>query len=398
VGLDSRSGKTFIAIYAIIVRAAKVESTHCILRSKFNAAKKSIWLKTLPDVLNLCFPDLPIKWNRSDFFITLPNKSKIWIGGLDDKERVEKILGQEYSTIYFNECSEISYHAINTAKTRLAEKNSLKNKFYYDQNPATKIHWAYWLWERHFDPEKEKPVNRKDYVSIRMNPMDNLENIDEDYLQILEEMPEDKRERFLLGLYSDADDGQVYYEFDRDIHVKSVKRMPGSVLIGMDFNVHPMTSIQCSMVNNCFHIFDEVYQENSDTPKMMSELSKRGYAGGYVYPDSTGKNRKTSGFTDFQIIKDAGFTIKGVTNPFVNDRVNNINRLLKAGRIIIDPKCRKLINDLEKVAWKDNKLDQKGENAMLTHISDCLGYLCWALDNGLTATIPDMPLFQRRGR
>lgn len=395
----SRSGKTFISIYAIIVRASKVRSNHCILRSQFNAVKKSIWLKTLPDVLRICFPNLPVSPNKSDYFVKLPNGSEIWIGGLDDKERVEKILGLEYSTIYFNECSQISYHAINTAKTRLAEKNKLKKKFYYDQNPPNKRHWSYWLWERHFDPEKEKPVNEKDYVSILMNPMDNLENIDEEYLEILEDMPEDKRQRFLLGLYTDADDGQVYYEFDRDKHVKEVSRMPGTILIGMDFNVNPMTSVQCSYVNGQFHIFDEVYQENSDTPKMVSELAKRGYNGAWIYPDSTGKNRKTSGLSDFQIIKENGFVIKGVTNPLVQDRVNNLNRLLKSNRIIINPRCKKLINDLEKVSWKDNQLDQKGENKMLTHISDALGYLCWAIDNGLTSTIPKgLSLYQRRNK
>jgi hypothetical protein len=29
----------------------------------------------------------------------LPNGSEIWFSGLDDKERTEKILGQEYVTI-----------------------------------------------------------------------------------------------------------------------------------------------------------------------------------------------------------------------------------------------------------------------------------------------------------
>jgi hypothetical protein len=38
-----------------------------------------------------------------------------------------------------------------------------------------------------------------------------------------------------------------------------------------------------------------------------------------------------------------------------------------------------LINDLEKVTWKDNKPDQSGENKLLTHISDALGYGLWKL-------------------
>jgi hypothetical protein len=63
----------------------------------------------------------------------------------------------------------------------------------------------------------------------------------------------------------------------------------------------------------------------------------------------------------------------------VVDRINNINRLFREDRIIIDSSCKKLIADLEKVSWKDGALDKKTD-PMITHISDALGYLCWALD------------------
>ena len=44
-----------------------------------------------------------LKRHRADGYFSLENKSEIWIGGLDDKERVEKILGKEYATIFLNE-------------------------------------------------------------------------------------------------------------------------------------------------------------------------------------------------------------------------------------------------------------------------------------------------------
>jgi hypothetical protein len=43
--------------------------------------------------------------------ITLYNGSEIWIGGLGDKEQVDKILSHEYNTIYFNEKSQLFYVA-----------------------------------------------------------------------------------------------------------------------------------------------------------------------------------------------------------------------------------------------------------------------------------------------
>ena len=50
-----------------------------------------------------------LKQHRTDGYFSLGNKSEIWIGGLDDQERVEKILGKEYVTIFLNECSQIPY-------------------------------------------------------------------------------------------------------------------------------------------------------------------------------------------------------------------------------------------------------------------------------------------------
>jgi phage terminase large subunit len=136
----SRSGKTFIAVYAIFVRAAKVKSRHVILRLKFNHVKTSIWLDTIPKVLKICFPDLKVEFKASDFYVLLPNGSEVWVGGLDDDARVEKILGKEYSTIYFNEVSQIPWKSVQVALTRLAEKNDLKKKAYFDMNPPTKKH------------------------------------------------------------------------------------------------------------------------------------------------------------------------------------------------------------------------------------------------------------------
>ena len=63
-----------------------------------------------------------VRMSDSNYFIRFPNKSEIWIDGLDDKARVDKILGREYSTVYFNECSEMPYDSITTVLTRLAQQ------------------------------------------------------------------------------------------------------------------------------------------------------------------------------------------------------------------------------------------------------------------------------------
>lgn len=379
----SRSGKTTGKIRALIIRACKVKSRHLIVRLRFNHVKTSIWLDTLPKVLMLCFPDLKVEFKASDYYIQFPNGSEIWIGGLDDAARVEKILGKEYSTIYFNECSQIPFKSVEMALTRLAEKNELKKKAYFDMNPPTKSHWSYWLFIKGLHPETMEPIDTEKYRALMMNPLDNIQNIDSEYVtEILDKLSDNERRRFRDGEFLDSGEGQAYYSFNRsmNVHEFDKKYSAGTVMIGMDFNVNPMTAVVGYYQNNQFHIMDELYLPNSDTYKMSAELIKRGYKGALIFPDSTGSNRKTSGRSDHLILKDAGFTIKDTRNPFVKDRVNNVNRLLGDGKVIIDPKCKKLIQDLEKVVWDGNDIDKKSDDS-LTHISDAMGYWLWSLDN-----------------
>lgn len=376
----SRSGKTFILIYALIVRGSKVKSRHVVIRKTFNAVKRAIVFDTFPKVMALCFPKLPYELNKTDWFVTFPNGTEIWFAGLDDKKRAEKILGMEFSTIYFNEASELDYSSIQIAISRLAEKNTLTKRIFFDFNPPVKSHWSYWLFIKKLDPIENEPLDEPElYGHLLMNPHDNVDNIDENYLKILERMPEKDRERFLLGLFGDSDDGSVYYAFDRQRHVKETKKVPGTIFVTMDFNVNPMTASIMQYYNNTFYFHDEVFLPNSDTYKMCDTLIRMGYKGAKIIPDSTGANRKTSGKSDHDILKDNGFTVMPTYNPFVTDRVNNANRLFTDNRVIINPKCKKLINDFEKVVWKNNKIDQKTDTD-LSHCSDNATYGLWKLD------------------
>jgi len=218
LGGGSRSGKTFLLVRAAVMRALKsAESRHVIFRFRFNSVKHYIVNDTLPKVLKVCFPELPplsTMLNKTDWFMTLPNGSEIWFGGLDDKERVEKILGGEYATIYFNECSQIPWNSVVTALTRLAQKTAnLKLKAYYDFNPPSKKHWTYLRFVEKKDPMTKLPVsNPENFGFYLINPADNRENLDPEYLSMLDSLPEKARNRFLLGRFADDTEGALWTE------------------------------------------------------------------------------------------------------------------------------------------------------------------------------------------
>jgi phage terminase large subunit-like protein len=226
----SRSGKTFVLCRAIVQRAINAPgSRHAIFRFRFNHAKTSIWSDTLPKVIKLCFPTLRLRWDKTDFYVELPNGSQIWIGGLDDKERVEKILGQEYATLYFNESSQIPWNSIETAMSRLAQlvelakeiaavvgRKYLALKAYFDCNPPSKLHWSFTLFRSKMKPgTKESLPDPDNYVEMKINPDDNRENLPEEYFEVLDGMSAAKRLRFKDGEWASEVNGALWSLEDR---------------------------------------------------------------------------------------------------------------------------------------------------------------------------------------
>ncbi len=218
----SRSGKSAVLVRAIATRAVKAPgSRHAILRFHFKDVKESIGMDTLPTVMAKCFPNLPYNLNKSDWFVTLPNKAEIWLGGLDDKERTEKVLGKEFATIYLNECSQISWSSRNLAVTRLAqvcpytlegEPRELARKMYYDCNPPSKSHWSYQVFYQKRDPETKLALeDQENYAKLTLNPRDNP-NLPADYIRELEKQSGRMRRRFLDGLYGDVAPGALWTE------------------------------------------------------------------------------------------------------------------------------------------------------------------------------------------
>lgn len=216
----SRSGKTFLIIRAMCVRAMKApNSKHAVFRFRFNHAKASIWKDTLPKVMRLCFPQVPLDLNETDLVATFPNGSQLILGGLDDKARVEKILGGEYSTIYFNESSQIPWSSIEVAMSRLAENSGLALKAYFDCNPPSKLHWSYQLFRLKLKPgTKEALPDPADYVEMLVNPADNRANLPAKYFDILGGMSAAQRLRFERGEWASEVNGALWSMEDRKAH------------------------------------------------------------------------------------------------------------------------------------------------------------------------------------
>lgn len=194
---------------------------------------------------------------------------------------------------------------------------------------------------------------------------------------------------------------RTYYAFSRTENVRASRFVPGERLIwALDFNVDPMCSVLAQCVGGTISVLEELVLPDANTAAACEQLLKR--TAGWrklqtlvmdVYGDASGHQRRTSGArTDWAIIREFFHGWRGefavtmrtaTSNPGVRDRVNTMNsRLCNAAgerRLFVDPKCRELIQDLERVSWsKDRDGRVTGEldksERMRTHVSDALGY------------------------
>ena len=250
-----RSGKSMLICIFLIQRAImSPNSHHIILRNTAISAKNSIFRDTLLTKLANFqqFRDIFLQAHKdkTSMIITFKNGSTIQIFGMD---HIDKVLGMECSTLYFNECSEIDYKKIQVVISRLAEKATipylsneknkekvLKNLIFYDYNPIYKTHWTYKYFEKRIDPITGRPLNHNIFVE-KLNTIDNLANIDQNYIKIQKENGNYKR--FVLGEYEDEVQGAIFKQEsiveanNHQMHgwkLTDLRKIMSQVVIGVD--------------------------------------------------------------------------------------------------------------------------------------------------------------------
>lgn len=217
----SRSTKTFGFCELVAERALIAPgSRHLIARLHNIDVRQSVMLDTWPKMMKLAFPDVRYDVNKSDQFATLGDGSEVWFGGLDDKERVEKILGKEFATIMVNEASQVAYATILTLRTRLAQSATRRDgrrlplKGLYDLNPVGRSHWTYREFVEGVRPDNGMPLQPGSRAHVIMNPADNP-HLPPEYLLELDELPDKQRQRFRDGKYLSEVPGALWSASDR---------------------------------------------------------------------------------------------------------------------------------------------------------------------------------------
>jgi phage terminase large subunit len=258
----------------IVAACIQYPGLDCLIaRSHLSHVKASIWNQTLPDVLK--HYKGTFKLNHSELIVRFWNGSTISLGGFDDKERIEKQLGLEYAIIYANECSTIAYDAILLAHSSLAQViPGFKNKMYYDMNPPPPTHWTHRLFIEKIDPKSknDQVPNPEDYVTIKMNPMDNP-NLDQSYIDGLDNLPDRERRRYKYGEFVKLE-GAIFDKLDLDTHVIDIEDLPQMeyFTVGSDITGTNFAAILIGWSGESIYILDEFFAHRESITNFNRQL------------------------------------------------------------------------------------------------------------------------------
>lgn len=231
------SGKSFFIQWLVLSRAIVAPgSRHAVFRLTLSSCRDTLFDKTAIEVLDTVWPGLrqQCKISLSEHTITLPNGpdrkaphdggSIIFYDGLDEN-RMTKVLGNEFNTIWLNECNEFQYSHVSTLLGRLryvahrSDGSRLTNKMFYDCNPRWKADWEYQAFKRGVIPGENEPMPKAEqWVNAKLNTSSNADNLDPDYMDALAAGSRQARMRYLIGEWADENVNGLFFQEDFDKH------------------------------------------------------------------------------------------------------------------------------------------------------------------------------------
>lgn len=212
----ARSGKTDVVLAWLVNQAGTYSRARILCARKYLAhAIATTWVS----LLKLLHGAAGYQIKEADHEVIFQNRSVIRIGGLDDAERVDKILGDEYLHMFLNEATQLDFATVGFARTRLAQtchnEQSIPavRKLILDCNPKSTQHWLYKVGVKKQNPETDAPLpDASAWGRLSWTPFDNP-HLPADFIETLNSLPGTLRRRMLDGEWCDDSGGIMKREW-----------------------------------------------------------------------------------------------------------------------------------------------------------------------------------------
>jgi hypothetical protein len=209
-------GKTVALCTAAIKNAMEEPNGFSLIGRLHMPELESTTMKTFLEMV----PEQYFDWHDTKKTGRFWNGHEVIFKHLDTSDPKSRghIKSMNLSGAYVDEATETSEEMYFLLLGRLRRKTAKNRVFRAASNPNGHD----WIWRHFFDPER-KPELQLSNLGIAASTMENV-FLDQSYIQgMLDTYPEDWRERFIYGSFSDFSDA-IYKEFSERTHVWDAKQ------------------------------------------------------------------------------------------------------------------------------------------------------------------------------
>jgi hypothetical protein len=368
-----RFGKTYLAVAKLIQTAtSKAGSTSWYVAPTYKQAKMIAW-----KILKKHIPEeARSSCNEQELSIILKNGSEIALKGADNPDSLRGValdlcVLDEFQDMDPTVWSSVIRPMLATTRGRAMFIGTPKGyNHFYDMYMAANAKAANWI-AYHFTAYEGGYIPLDELLAAKNDPTITEREFRQEWEASFENLT-----------------GRVFESFSRLSPGGNIRAgeyaAGGTIYMGLDFNVNPMTASFAYKSGKEVQFFSEIGLRNSNTFEMV-DATKGRFPGKHIlcFPDPSGDSRSTKaqvGETDYTILRKAGFEVFTPGHPYnLADRINTTNGMLKnaAGvrRAFFDPvECKMLIKAFDGLCYKDGtKIPDKDSG--LDHWTDNASYL-----------------------
>lgn len=374
-------GKTFIGAKRSIALSLHNRGVpHLIISPSYKIAKRTI-IPTLKELLD--GRKIRHKYNKTDNEFILNdegNKGVIWIGSGDQPDSLK---GPNVGSALIDEPFIQDRAVFEQVMARVRDPKARHREITLTGTPE-ELNWGYDITDGDEKDNFDIALFQASTGDNKALPRQYVESLMAGYDELAVKA-------FVDGQFISLNAGAVYHAYDINKNNSSmVINEDKLIVVGMDFNVDPMSAVLCHEIYNEeedydeLHACDEIILKNSDTESLCNEILEYYPRGRFLlYPDSSGKARTSKGRSDFAIAAETlGDRLESIEypakNPFLRDRFNSVNALTKNSKgkrrfFVNRGKCPELDRDLTRINHPYE--DYKKKNPKRTHPSDAVGYV-----------------------
>lgn len=278
-------GKSYVQVVDSVIYASMYPgSKQVLLRRSFPELEHSLIRQFLEIV-----PSDMYSYNSSKHTVAFKNGSILDFGYCDTDDSVYKYQSQEIDCLRLDEAPHFTEYQYRYLRSRVRGTNKFPHMVKSSGNPGNVGH--VFFRERFIEPapplapfevpsaNKKRKPERRLFIPCRVYENKFLMDADPEYLQRLEDLPEDERRQLLEGDWY-VFSGQFFSEFRREIHVIDSSQLPKRtpdwrLYTTMDYGLDALAwYLIAENARGEAYVLSEIYESNiiiSDAAKLIKE-------------------------------------------------------------------------------------------------------------------------------